>query len=614
MKKRFSFLPFISIFLMSQHAFAQNALNFNGESVQPAKLAAKKADKKAVQSKNTKKTKDKYTYINPEENAGSDADVPADEEVTKISIGSKRQKYQFFSTVSDAVLEDVENGTPASLENAVSKLRRSGAEYTEGERTLIYICTSIMEMVWKSQEIKWEKISTPGNDLYAGAVTSAKNSLYDTNTGKNDFLQALLPSLVLCSSSSRTDYYRQAEDDILVALGMNPKSVLANYLLGLLYYRMGQYPASYECLKAVEGNNLFEINLAMAQVLNALGKYKESMASAEKLLVLYPADVNILKLLAKNAFDMEDYSDAQRYASLVLQQNPSDMECILFRARIFIQTGEYLKASSLLDVYAKTNVTARDYLMLRARIQKEWNKNNNSAVASIENALKLYPEDTEVVLYAAELSTETGSLISGKSGAELARQVLETNPENQTALLFLIKNLVKQQSWREAYEYSSKLQGRQNPSVDVTCTHIKVCLALRYNDEAWRLASALYDKLPSDDRAVQAYVQALVSTGRTAQASRFINAQIAAASSAMKSFFYYERSFIVSGETAQLADLRSSLIANPRNSDALFRMYSIYYEKKDYRKALYYLRQVVALNPGEENYIRLNSELEQLLR
>ena len=64
----------------------------------------------------------------------------------------------------------------------------------------------------------------------------------------------------------------------------------------------------------------------------------------------------------------------------------------------------------------------------------------------------------------------------------------------------------------------------------------------------------------------------------------------------------------------ELADLRASLIANPRNSDALFRMYEIYYSKEDYRKAQYYLRQVVAINPNDSTTRKLNEALTQLIK
>ena len=71
---------------------------------------------------------------------------------------------------------------------------------------------------------------------------------------------------------------------------------------------------------------------------------------------------------------------------------------------------------------------------------------------------------------------------------------------------------------------------------------------------------------------------------------------------------------MTSNESTMLSDLRSSLISNPRNSDALFRMYQIYFKRKDYRKAQYYLKQVVSLNPNDETYLRLNKELDQLVK
>ena len=67
-------------------------------------------------------------------------------------------------------------------------------------------------------------------------------------------------------------------------------------------------------------------------------------------------------------------------------------------------------------------------------------------------------------------------------------------------------------------------------------------------------------------------------------------------------------------EDTVLADLRSSLISNPRNSDALFRLYQVYYAKNDYRKAQYYLRQVVAINPNDSSFKKLNEALTKLMQ
>ncbi len=549
-------------------------------------------------------------------------DRPEDDEeitgpVTAISVTKSSDRTSgFFSGIDAGVMALVENGSPESLLDAYAKIRKAAVDYQDNERVLIYIISSVLRIVWPSQSAAdVEEISVDARNAYTGAIDSAKNGIYDTSTGNRDFLAAVLPSLVLCGIVNRPEYYEQAEKDLRTALVLNPKSVLANYLLGLLYSKSGRSEDAVRNLReASEASRAFEISFALAAALNALGRFDESKSITDSLVVLYPSSIVLLKLLARNSYERGDYADAERYAVLVLTQNPSDLEMLLFRAKIFVRTGEYLKATSLLDVYAKANSNAKDYLLLRARVQKEWNRNVTAAVSNVEKALSLYPDDQDVILAAAELAGESGSSISGKTGSELAGLVLKKDPENSQALAFLIKTLVESGKWNEAYSSSKKLMTRPNPSIDTITTHSRICLALRLEDEAWNNAQALYNRLPKEEKAVQLYVEAMVRTGRSSQASRFINSSISDASSSMKSFLYYQRSYLAGGETAQLADLRSAVIANPRNSDALFRMYEIYFQKQDYRKAQYYLRQVIAQNPNSQNYLRLNSELDKLIR
>ena len=86
------------------------------------------------------------------------------------------------------------------------------------------------------------------------------------------------------------------------------------------------------------------------------------------------------------------------------------------------------------------------------------------------------------------------------------------------------------------------------------------------------------------------------------------------ASQKMKSYLYFQRSYLQFSEDLKLADLRSSLTQNPRNSEALLCLYEIYFDKKDYKKAQYYLRQVVAINPNASSVRKLNEALTQLMK
>ena len=85
------------------------------------------------------------------------------------------------------------------------------------------------------------------------------------------------------------------------------------------------------------------------------------------------------------------------------------------------------------------------------------------------------------------------------------------------------------------------------------------------------------------------------------------------ADSSMKSFLYYEKSFLGADDKDAVASLRSSLTQNPRNTDALTRLYEIYYDKQDWKRAQYYLKQVVALNPTNKKALAMSQKLEKII-
>ena len=128
-----------------------------------------------------------------------------------------------------------------------------------------------------------------------------------------------------------------------------------------------------------------------------------------------------------------------------------------------------------------------------------------------------------------------------------------------------------------------------------------------------RTSLQLYTSFPDDENAQSSYIKVLVSTNQKNSALQLITKLLSSASQKMKSFLYYERSFLSGTEDAVLSDLRSSLTANPRNKDALYRLYEIYYQKKDWRRAQYYLKQVVALDPSNSVLLKKNSALDSLL-
>jgi len=540
-------------------------------------------------------------------------------ESTPVKVEKKNTVY--FGSISKDVMDEMQIASPASISRGLNKMRKAAIEYTESEKVLYNIASRLMTLVWSREAPltdvpELNSVSAQGNN-YLALIDSASKGVFEERKGEKDFFMTVLPALVVLTSSTNTDNYANAEAALNAGLKIKRDSVLCNYLLGVLYKKQKQYEKALEYFdKATESNTVvFEILFEKSDVLIKLGKYDAVTKILDRLIVQYPSDIQILKLYAMASFEVGDYAKAESFASQVLQQNPSDLEFVLFRAKIFVETGEYLKASSLLDVYAKTYPTQHEYLLLRSKLQKEWNKNISAAVTTIEKAISLYPEDSDIILYAAQLASETGYKISGRTGGQLADIILARDPENIKGLQYSVQSSYNEANYAQAYSVSKKLMSVQNVPQSAVLMHIKVCLALNYNDEAWRYAAGLYERNPDDVDIIQYYIEVMIATGRTQSASKLINSMLSANPSAtLKSFLYYERSFLTSNESTMLSDLRSSLISNPRNSDALFRMYQIYFKRKDYRKAQYYLKQVVSLNPNDETYLRLNKELDQLVK
>ena len=518
-------------------------------------------------------------------------------------------------------MRDVETGSPASLRRAASALRKPGGNYTLAESVLLNVCADIMRYAWTYSAAQpgasgsaIDKPEVSEKNAYTGALDSVRLGIYDVSTGNMDFLTNALPSLILVTPSTRNDYYTRAEHDLLAAISHTPDSVLAHYLLGALYKKTGntQFALS-EFEEAIRLDpSCFETHIALAQTLYGMERFEDAERQVSRLLATHPANAEVLKLAAELAYKQKHYQLAGDYVARVLQREPENAYYVLFRARILIITGDYIKAASLLDAYSRTDRTSRDYLMLRARIQSEWNKNTGAAITTIEQALALYPNDAELVLYAARLATDSTQKVAGKTPGDFARTLLEREPDNAEALSILVLDAVKNRQWSEAYRNSRVIQSRE-PALSSQLIHVEICLALGYRQEAKTLAEALYAKTPDDTGVRQAYIKMLTAAGERQRARTLIDAWLPSARAPMKSFLYWQRSLLTGSQTDILNDLRLSLTSDPRNTDALMELYRHYYAQRDYRKAQYYLKQVVALMPGDTYIIGLNAELERLI-
>lgn len=533
-----------------------------------------------------------------------------------ISLGkTKDSKKTYFSKIPEEILKDVEMGTPQSLKKAVAILRKSEENLDEVENTLISVITNILQIVYPSERILWEIPEITEETSYSGAINSALNGIYDTSTGNVDFLTNLLPSLVVLKVENVSTFYDYAKSDLQNALNLNSQSFLAYYLLSILEFKEKNYESAVENAQKAqvfynESENLAEI---ISKSYNFLGKFKESNETALQNLKKFPNNIELLTICAKNSFELKIYDKAEDYIAQVLIQQPNNLEALLFRAKVLIQTKNYIRASSLLDMYSKQEQNSKEYLILRSQLQFEWSKNTTEAISTIEKALSLYPNDFEILLYAAKLSNESLSEINGKPLNYYAERILNTQSENEDAQKYAINGYIHQKEFEKAYPISKKIISNSKNSQDIL-NFTNICIELNKTEEAFQTILPLFKQNPKDENFIQSYISVIIAQKKYNEALSLISELIQTSSVKLKSFLYYKKSFLEKSEEKTFSDLRSSLISNPRNIDSLFRLYEIYYSKKDYRKAQYYLRQIVALNPNNAYYKSLNENLSELIK
>lgn len=589
---------------------------FSCASSDPSEGSDQNAEVPAVEATDAETT----PSVQGQDSAVSESVVPSQaapeaEEPLSAKLPGLSQKAAPFSRIDPEVLLNAQKGSPSSIKLAAAALHKSSAaDYTEDERVLLAMLSAMMTYAYPSEK---NTVTVPANlpeNTYTGILGSLKAGLYDSNATDSDFFTLVMPSLILTANPSKEGFFEEAGQSLIKACTLNNDSVLAHYLLGVLYTRTGVYEkAAQELQRACRLDPAcYETSVAAASAYIKAGWTDDAVSQTALLLAAHPDQIAVLKLCSEAAFSANDIDAAENYVAQVLQKEPNNMDYVLLRAKILFARGEYLKVSSLLDVYQKSGKTSLDYLLLKVNMQLKWNKNTSSAAATVQSAIAQYPDSDEALLLGAEIALETGNTVAGLTAEELVAPVYARDPSNERVLEILISSAISREDWNKAYQMSSVLiTGRQTS--DILVQHVKLCLEMNFTSEALRMCRDLYSRFPSDEDVQTMYIRVLIATGSKAEARSLIETLLGTAQAKFKSALYYERSRLQTDESAVLADLRSCLTANPRNEDALFALYELYFRRADYRKAQYYLKQAIALNANDEKLRALNAALDDLL-
>jgi Tfp pilus assembly protein PilF len=444
-----------------------------------------------------------------------------------------------------------------------------------------------------------------------------------------DYLEHTLPFLALFFSGS-PDPPANAVTALEKAEKLNPGSVLAPYFLGLLHERRGDSAsaaAAYE--RAAElSEECYPASLALIRIRSLDGNNQRSIRELQDLLIRYPDNTAIKRALALSYYRARDWSRAESAIAEILQNDRGNGEFILMRARVLVELGRFPQAQAPLDLYASINAQNPLYLFLRARVQAEGFRNRDAALNYLRAILRspassrapaaadplLEDIVEEASVYAARLLMESTRAEDQQEGQELLRRLAAVPNPSPTVLGLLVRDAIRREDWREARENITRLLAERRDFQDLLDAYT-VEHGLGNNAAALAYARELYERDSGNEEAAVTYISALIDTGRQSEAARMIESRLGAASGGtLKSRYYYLRSRIQSDEEQALNDLRSSLFEDPRNLSPLIAMFEYYRRHRDERRAVYYLRQALAIAPDNPQLKRYEREYAALLR
>ena len=514
----------------------------------------------------------------------------------------------------------IEKGSPASLKEAVLFIQNDSKGLTNENKLYLKIIADIMYLVYPLETNGVKPPISNEDEPYLQALREVKSGLYPVSTKKDGFLGLIIPTLVLTyndfSDTVLAQYSEDIESRLVEAQKLRPQSVLPHYLLGLLKEKnnkLTEAVALYQKAWQLD-SSCYPAGFKYGHFAAESGNGAEALKIADTLNASYTDNAEVKLLYAQAHIAKNDLNKASENIVSVLKKEPENISALLLRIRILIEQKEYLRANSLLDAYSTKNKTAKNYLLYRARVTKEWNKNLIRASEFLTEAYKYYPEDFNVLLACAEICFEASTKIDNKSADFFIRKVLEAYPKNTAALALLVKNDINNGKWAQAVESAEDLAAKY-PSDANKELLLTSYLGAGQTSKALSLAKKLYanTKNPSNS-FINLYMEALYAGKDYQTVKQVINQKIKGADSQLKSILYYYNAKLEQGNSSEYLNfLQSSLLSNPRNKDSLFAMYEWYLKTKDYKKAKYYLGQVLALNPSNKNLVNLSENLDKLL-
>ena len=544
---------------------------------------------------------------------------------TEVPSPVKAQPPSGTGGIVDEIRTFTEKGTPSSLIRALDIIRSRELLSTEFGRMMAAINVTLLKVVYPAIQAQTPAPDPPGTNVYTRILREAERGVYTPpQQNSTDYLEHVLPFLAYYPGAGGTgsggtgvaaERYLSALPDLQKAATLNPDSVLAAFFLGIVYEYTGrtseaftQYSMTWELFP-----ECFPAALGLARVTESQGRRQEALRFLSDLVIRFPDNIQVKRQLALAYYHSGDWSRAEPAVAEILQKDNRDAEFVLMRAHILVEQGQFLQAQAPLDIYAAINPNNRLYLFLRARVQAEGFHNRDAALNYLRSILRSSQASAgtaadEASLYAVRLLMESSRPEDQAEGRELLKRFLAVPNPSLDIIALALDDAVLREDWRGARGYLDRLLEERRSSRDLLAAY-SVEKGQGNNAAALAYARELYERDRSSEEGIIAFITALIDTGRQDEAARMIESRLnGIPGGVLKSRYFYLRSRVRNNEELMMNDLRSSLFEDPRNLLSLIAMFEIYHRRRDERRAVYYLKQALALAPDNPRLRRYEAE------
>jgi len=526
-----------------------------------------------------------------------------------------------------------EQGTPESIIRALEIIRANDVGNTEFGRMMNAVNVTVLRMVYPAVQTQLPLFDPPMTHRYTRIIREASNGVYIApQADSTDFLEHVLPFLAYYQAVSNPpntatrgepvtpEDFLSALLDLQKAASLHQNSGLAAYFIGIALEQAGYIKEASDQFSQVHErfSDSYPAALALARIMVNQGQQEAAVRLLSETLTHFPDNISVKRQLARVYYDAGDWSRAETAVAEILQQTPLDREFVLMMAHILVEQGRFQAAQTYLNTFQPLEPSNKLYLFLRARVQAEGFNNRDSAITFLRALLRnpSNPQsdiDDEAAHYAVKLLLESPRGEDRQEGREVLARLMAAPSPNLSILSLALDEAIRQEDWVLARTHLNQILSRRRSQSDLLAAYT-LERAQGNNAAALAFARELTQRYPSDMEGNIAFITALIDTGRREEAAGELERRInTAPSGVLKSRYLFLRSRIAANEQDAINDLAASLFEDARNLDSLIAMFEMYHRRRDERRAVYYLRQALAIAPENPRLRRYEVEYEGAL-